>query len=119
MLPLKQPIKSPEKYLVEERENSPEVFLYLGLANEKLGKLPLALSYYEKAQVKDPNDLTIQSRIEMIKKKLETEKNKWKITSPKNELEEEQDEEIPLPINKSAYDIRLGDSPEKGKKGRK
>jgi len=100
---------------LRERERSPEVFLYLGLANEKLGKLPDALSYYGKALLEDPNDLTIVSRIDTVKKKMEGAKNKWKIKSPKNQLEEEQDEEIPLPINKSAYDIRLGDTPDKKK----
>lgn len=100
---------------LEEHEKSSAIFLYLGLASEKLGKIPLALTYYERALIEDPNDLTILSRIDAVKKKLEKEKNKWKTVSPKNEMEEELDEEIPLPINKSAYDIRLGDTPDKKK----
>jgi tetratricopeptide (TPR) repeat protein len=90
-------------------ENSASVFYYLGLCNEKLGRLAEARAYYEKALTLDPNDRAIQSSMETIQKMLEDEKNKWKSPDLKNQYDVEQGESIPLPINKSAQDIRLKD----------
>jgi len=40
---------------------------------------------------------------------MEDEKSKWKLPDQKNQSDVEQGENIPLPINKSARDIRLKD----------
>jgi len=98
---------------LQQREKNSSIFLYLGLSYEKLGNLAEARVNYEKALLEDPNDVTIQARIDGINKKNEDEKNKWKVESPKNAMEDEKDEEMPLPINKSAYEIRLGDEENK------
>ena len=95
---------------LNQHEKSSQIFFYLGLAYEKIGKMPEAKVYYERAIIEDPNDLTIQARLQSVNAKIEEERNKWKTESPRNEFEAEQDEDIPLPINKSAYDIRLEDS---------
>jgi len=91
------------------------LFHYLGLCYEKLDNLNEAEYYYAKAHLADPNDIVINESIERIKTRKEEERNRWKLTSPKNEFEAEQDEDFPLPINKSAYDIRLEDSETGGK----
>ena len=97
---------------LQKRETSSSIFLYLGICYEKKNNIPQAEYYYTKALLEDPNDINIKSRLENIKKIKEEEKNKWKLPAKKNELEDEKDVEMPLPINKSAYDIRLGDKEE-------
>jgi len=100
---------------LEQRERSSSVYFYLGLSHEKLGNNNEAEYFYTKAHLEDPNDSDIKSRLENIKLLKEEEKKRWKSPVRKNQLEEEQGENIPLPINKSAYDIRLKDK-ETGKK---
>jgi tetratricopeptide (TPR) repeat protein len=94
---------------LRQHEKSASVYHYLGLCHEKLGNMDEALYYYKKALIEDPNDLTIQASLDKINDKIEEEKSKWRIDIRKNQNEEEIDEEIPLPINKSAFDVRLND----------
>ncbi len=91
------------------REDSASVYLYLGFSHEELGNLKEAHFYYSKALIKDPNDVNIKARLENIGRIQEEERKKYMMPSRKNQLEEEVNEEVPLPINKSAYDIRLDD----------
>jgi len=94
---------------IQKKEKSASLYQYMGLCYEKLERFNEAEIYYEKALLEDPNDVNIAARIETIHKIREQEKNKWKLPEPKNEFDVEKDEEIPIPINKSAYDIRLND----------
>ncbi len=98
---------------LEARERNSQVFFYLGLAYEKMGNLQEAKNSYDKALIEDPNDVTIQSRLQNVNSRLGAEKEKWKAADPgslQNEFESEKGEDLPLPINKSAYDVRLKDS---------
>jgi tetratricopeptide (TPR) repeat protein len=84
-------------------------YFYIGLCYEELNQLQSAKEYYTQAHVIDPNDEDIASSIERLNDKLEKERNKWKLPPQKTQLEEEQGENIPLPINKRALDNRLKD----------
>lgn len=94
---------------LEKNERSASIYMYLGLSNEQLNNLPQAEEYYTKALIEDPNDINIKLRIENIKRKKDGIPVVEKLPEQKNDIEDEKGEEIPLPINKSAYDIRLGD----------
>ncbi len=95
---------------IQANERSAALYLYLGMAYEKLGRTYEAISCYEKAAIEDPNDANIRERLLSITGRKDGALIPDKPQSPKNQMEEEQGEVIPLPINKSAYDIRLGDS---------
>jgi len=95
---------------IDRHENPAVVHYYLGLSYEKLGRLAEAKGYYEKALLIDPNDRAVQSGLENVNKALEEERNRWKQADQKNQDDVEQGENMPLPINKSARDIRLKDS---------
>jgi tetratricopeptide (TPR) repeat protein len=94
---------------IQQKEKSSALFRYMGLCYEKLGNILIAEDYYAKALIEDPNDTDTKSRLQIIKKKKEEDKLKWQIPPQKSDVEAEQGESIPLPINKSAYDIRLKD----------
>lgn len=97
------------KNAIAEKEVSASLYLYLGLSYERLGKLRDAESNYSRALLLDPNDEKIRDRLDKIKIKMGEEIMKWRIGPQKNETEEERGENIPLPINKSAFDWRLSD----------
>lgn len=85
------------------------LFFNIGLCYESLKNLEEAKRYYEKAKLLDPNDPSIQSSLERFSGKKEEPANQN--TDPRtNQLEEEKGESFPLPINQSAYDVRLKDS---------
>ncbi len=89
---------------------SASLYLYTGLCHESLGNLQESKKYYEMALKLDPNDGTITSSLERINKKIETEKTHGYIPAiRKNQNEDELGESIPIPINKSAFEIRLSD----------
>jgi len=94
---------------LELKEINPSLFKYLALSYEKIGNTQKAEEYYSKAIVRDPGDTESKDRFDAIKKKKDNEINKWKGEERKNDYEVEQGVEMPLPINKSAYDIRLKD----------
>lgn len=91
----------------DQKVKNVSLFLYLGLSYEKLGRLQQAADYFELARREDPSDASIEKRIENVEKLIQMEKDRWKMPEQRNQLEDEQGEKIPLPINKSAYDIRL------------
>jgi tetratricopeptide (TPR) repeat protein len=100
------------EYLTRARdlnENTASLYQYLGLCYEEIGNINEAAAYYEKAIMIDPNDINIISGLERVKGKIENEKNKWKQPEQKNESEAELGEKIPLPITKSAIDVRMTD----------
>ena len=101
------------EYLTRARElefKSASLFLYIGLCHESLGNLQESKRYYEMALKQDPNDGTINSSLERINRKIENEKSQgYTPMIRKNQNEDELGESIPLPINKSAFEIRLSD----------
>lgn len=85
------------------------LFFNIGLCYESLKNIDEAKRYYEKAKLIDPNDPSIQSSLERftIKKEEPANQNGDPRT---NQLDEEKGESFPLPINQSAYDVRLKDN---------
>lgn len=96
------------KALVKEMEGS-AIYKYLGFCYERIGKLKEASESYEKALIFDPNDSDIKERLVVIKDKIEREMRKWDQSEQNTEYEAERDHELPLPVNKSAYEVRLKD----------
>lgn len=92
------------------RESPESLFHYMGLCYEKLGRPEEAKPYYEKALLADPNDSAVQSSIERISQALQARRVFKKPQDRKNQMDVEQDETMPLPINQTAKDIRLKDS---------
>ncbi len=91
------------------KQDSSSLYLYIGFCYEELGKMYDAKNYYHKAALKDPNDSNVKLSIERINKKIQDEVEKWKTKEPESQIESEQGENIPLPINKSAYEYRITD----------
>lgn len=91
------------------KNDMPSVYFYLGLAYEKTGNVYEAKKNYERAMLRDPNDEDIKLSIERIAQKIQEEQEKWKQKEPENQNEDEKGENIPLPINKSAYEWRITD----------
>lgn len=98
---------------LKQHQQSVPLFLYLGLVHEKLNKLPEAEKYLRKAMLMDPNDPALSSQLQRVREKIEKEKTKWDLPEQKNETDVEKGVEMPIPINKSAYDIRLKDQEKK------
>jgi tetratricopeptide (TPR) repeat protein len=95
---------------LNQREVSASLYLHLGLSYEQLGNTAEAENYFLKANIQDPNDVNIQNKISKIKKNKESDKDpSSQAPENKNETDVESDERIPIPINKSAYDMRLKD----------
>lgn len=101
---------------MKQKETGSPLYLYLGMSYEEMGNIVEAENYYMKAQMADPNDINIQNHLDGIRQKKEQEQKKYEIQEPKNQLEDEQDVDIPIPVNKSAYDIRLNDGEDESKK---
>ncbi len=91
------------------KNETPTLYLYMGMCNESMGKIYEAKEYYKKAAFLDPNDNTIMTSLERINEKIQKEIDKWKTNDPKNQNEDEQGENVPLPVNKSAYEYRITD----------
>jgi len=85
---------------------SASLFFNIGLCYESLKNLEEAKRYYEKAKLIDPNDATIQSSLERVSEQKVQQSNQNADTRT-NQIEEEKGESFPLPINQSAYDVRL------------
>lgn len=91
------------------KNETPTLYLYMGMCNEAMGKIYEAKEYYKKAAFLDPNDNNIKTSLERINEKIQKEIDKWKTNDPKNQNEDEQGENVPLPVNKSAYEYRITD----------
>jgi tetratricopeptide (TPR) repeat protein len=87
----------------------PSLFLYLGMCYENMGNMAEAEKYYTRSLVADPNDINTQSRLDNIIRQRNPEMRKGDSQERKNQTEDELDVDIPIPVNKSAYDIRLDD----------
>jgi tetratricopeptide (TPR) repeat protein len=84
-------------------------YYYLAISYEELGRFPEAQQYYEQAIAKDPSNQDIISASDRLKKKIKKQSEVWQAPEQKNQNEQEKGENFPLPINKSAIDIRLKD----------
>jgi tetratricopeptide (TPR) repeat protein len=95
---------------LRQNEKSPSIYRYLGMCFQQQGNLYEAEKYFSKALLADPNDVDSKNRLEEVRSRIEKESKKWETPEQKNESDVEQDAEMPLPISKGAYDIRLKDN---------
>jgi tetratricopeptide (TPR) repeat protein len=98
---------------LQQNEKIPQIYRYLGLCYEKTGNLYEAERYYSKAIVADPNDTDTKTRLDEVRSQIEKDSKKWETPEQKNEAEAEQDAEMPLPVSKGAYEVRLKDNDSK------
>lgn len=94
---------------LQQNEKTPQIYRYLGMCHEKKGDLYEAEKNYAKALAADPNDTDTKARLEKVRQQIDKESKKWETPEQKNESDVEQDAEMPLPVSKGAYDIRLKD----------
>ncbi len=85
------------------------VYINIGLCYEELDQYYDARVYYQEALKIDPKDKNVLASLERLSAKMDKQKEAWGSSERRNQQEEEIEEEIPLPINKSAYDKRLSD----------
>lgn len=94
---------------LQQSEKMPQIYRYLGMCYEKTGNLNEAERNYAKAIAADPNDIDTKKRLDEVRQLIEKDSKKWETPEQKNETDVEQDAEMPLPVSKGAYDVRLKD----------
>ncbi len=94
---------------LQQNEKTPQIYRYLGMCHEKTGNLNEAERYYAKAIGADPNDVDTRARLDEVRVQIDKDSKKWDAPEQKNESDVEQDAEMPLPVSKGAYEIRLKD----------
>lgn len=94
---------------LQQNEKSASIYRYLGICHQKTGNLPEAEKYFSKAMLTDPNDLDTKSRLDEVRAQISKDSKKWDQPEQRNESDVEQDADMPLPVTKSAYDVRLKD----------
>lgn len=97
---------------LENKERSAALYKYLGLCYEKIGNTEEAASNFQKALILDPNDSETVKKIDEYKKQKERENKLTEQPEQKSDIEVEHDESIDIPVNRSAYEIRLGEKGE-------
>ena len=100
-------------YLEKAKElgiNTATLYLYLGISYEKQNQLDKAKENLEKAAVLDPSDAKLQSLINQLNNKIIIETDQGLTEEKKNMSDDEQDEEIKIPVNKKAIKARLKDN---------
>jgi tetratricopeptide (TPR) repeat protein len=95
---------------LQQNEKSSSIYRYLGLCYQNQGHLIEAENYLSKSLLADPNDVDTKSRLDEVRSQIQKENKKWETPEQKNESDVEQDAEMPLPVSKGAYDIRLKDN---------
>jgi tetratricopeptide (TPR) repeat protein len=94
---------------LQQNEKSSAIYRYLGLCYQNLGNLTEAEKFFSQALLGDPNDMDTKSRLDEVRSLIQKENKKWETPEQKNDSDVEQDAEMPLPVSKGAYDIRLKD----------
>ena len=92
--------------------NTATLYLYLGISYEKTNLLDKAKENLEKAVILDPADAKLKSLIEQLNKKITVETSLEVTEDKTNMTDDEQDEEIKIPVNKKALKARLKDTEE-------
>jgi len=95
---------------LQQNEPVPLAYRYMGLCHERLGNIYDAERYYSRAVDVDPADVESKARLKEIRERIQKEQKKWDISERKNENEAEIDADMPLPISRGAYEIRLKDN---------
>lgn len=98
------------KSALEFKKRSASIYKYLGLSYLRLEDLRKAEENFHRALILDPNDPEIINRLDHIKMLKEEHNMSWR-TPPirSSQLEVEKGIELDIPINRSAYYIRLDD----------
>jgi len=100
-------------YLEKAKElgiNTATLYLYLGISYEKLKFLDKAKENLEKAVILDPGDAKLKTLIDQLNRKIIIESDQRIIDEKRNMSDDEQDEEIKIPVNKKAINARLKDN---------
>lgn len=101
------------EYLEKAKElgiNTATLYLYLGISYEKLKQLDKSKENLEKAILLDPGDAKLQSLINQLNNKITIDTNQGVTEDKRNMSDDEQDEEIKIPVNKKAIKARLKDN---------
>ncbi len=101
------------EYLEKAKElgiNTSTLYLYLGISYEKTKQLEKAKENLEKAIILDPGDAKFKSLVDQLNKKITFVSDPGITEDKKNMSDDEQGEEIKIPVNKKAIKARLGDT---------
>lgn len=103
-------------YLEKAKElgiNTATLYLYLAISYEKTGQLDKAKENLEKAIILDPGDAKLKSLIDQLNKKINVVPVDPNMSEDKTNMsDDEQDEEIKIPVNKKAIKARIKDTEE-------
>jgi tetratricopeptide (TPR) repeat protein len=97
-------------YLEKAKElgiNTATLYLYLGISYEKIKQMDKSKENLEKAIILDPADAKLKSMIEQLNKKITVETEQGVIEDKTNMTDDEQDEDIKIPVNKKAIKARI------------
>ncbi len=86
---------------------NPMTSFYIGLSYEELGNFYRAREQYQQAHQQDPNNADIIASIARVDAIINKATRQWERVRHKNQNDEEEGIDIPLPINKTAYDVRM------------
>jgi len=98
------------EYLEKARElgiNTATLYLYLGISYEKTKMMDKAKENLEKAIILEPGDVKLKSLIDQLNKKINIESDQGVKEDKRNMNDDEQGEEIKIPVNKKAINARL------------
>ena len=102
-------------YLEKAKElkiNTSTLYLYLGISYERINNLSKAKENLERAIILDPTDVKLKFMMDQLNQRISLELNYWRNNNndQTNAFEDEQGEEIRIPINKRAINARLQDA---------
>lgn len=89
--------------------NTATLYLYLGISYEKTKALEKAKENFEKAIILDPNDTKLRVLLDELNRKIIIESKQESDDGKTNMADDEQGEEIKIPVNKKAIKARLND----------
>lgn len=82
-------------------------YYYMGLCYAETSQPELALTVFQQGLLKDPGNQDIAEAIKRTETIIKKKQDSWKAPERTNQNESETDVEFPLPINKSAIDVRV------------